>query len=218
MLWKGQLDADRYDVFDCTDGRVTYVHVDAFSVPVVRVAYRMRSVHLANNRLVVLHAGCFDYLPSLRYLGLSGNSLRVLERFTFAVNQRLEVVDLSNNQLVELRETFANLPRLRRLDLSGNDLTEFGREPFEELVTRAAKLGVLNIADNRFECGCDLKWLLKVNANPKLNIVDRTRKAGNSRTAYCTRRFENDTDKLTVKMLITSKNNEINKMNFDSCG
>lgn len=94
----------------------------------------LRELNLMNTGLTGLQVGAFDLTPNLRSLILANNRLVDIPQSTFAPLTRLETLVLGNTNLVGLNpEWFQNLQTLRSLNLQGNNLFELPAGIFEPL-------------------------------------------------------------------------------------
>uniref|UniRef100_A0A1A9UJ61 LRRCT domain-containing protein n=1 Tax=Glossina austeni TaxID=7395 RepID=A0A1A9UJ61_GLOAU len=78
-------------------------------------------VNLANNLLEFIEPEVFNHLDNIREVNLTNNLLRMLDPNTFASSYALEVLYVSNNQLIDFH--LANKSVSKTLNLSHNKLT-----------------------------------------------------------------------------------------------
>lgn len=109
---------------------------------------RLRTLHLAHNRLRSVQPGAFANASGalLRHLDLSSNHLVALEAGTFLeLAEGLEELLLFDNQLVRVEAALAPLAALRLLYLSHNRLPAFQLAP---TLRRHARLALLDLSHN----------------------------------------------------------------------
>jgi Leucine-rich repeat (LRR) protein len=93
----------------------------------------------------------FNTLHSLKKLDLSGNELTELRGDEMFKTQRIEELNLHNNHLYELDTRLVEqLPNLQTLHLAGNDFDEL-----PEMIILSQKLTDVTLAKNPFRCDCN---------------------------------------------------------------
>jgi len=130
------------------------------------------TLDLSNNNLKRLDKKTLENLSGLNKLFLANNRLSLSEN-NFENNQKLEVIDLSNNQLQYLTShVFDNLNRVERVNLNNNDLRSVDACIFANIhrnkLTR--KNTVINLNNNPIECDCALFYLNRFK-NYQLNLT-----------------------------------------------
>ncbi|XP_078398575.1 trophoblast glycoprotein [Cetorhinus maximus] len=108
-------------------------------------------------------------LPNLRRLQLAENDLFYLPARTFSRLPSLQHLELRNNSIVELKETFRNL-NLQTLDLSSNALKRLGNSTLSELNSQPNIR--VQLRDNPFVCDCGIEELLTWLQNTQ-KVLDR---------------------------------------------
>ena len=191
--------------------------MDALTVRSTIVSFRMQHVHLANNYITMVTPGTFDYLPALSLLDLSNNNLRVLKQNMFTMNQLLQRIYLYDNELVRIEESFDRVTGLEILDVSSNQLVDFGRVPYAGLLATGTKMRILNIANNRFECKCDLQWLLNATVNSQVNVVENIRKSGDANAVTCPVSEDSNGIGVTIDTLIKNTPSVEDKLRQNDC-
>lgn len=75
-------------------------------------------LYIFNYEVYKLPKEIFTKFINLKHLIVNGNHMQILEKDTFESGQHLEVLRLSNNDLIELESfVFKELPNLKTLDL-----------------------------------------------------------------------------------------------------
>jgi hypothetical protein len=132
----------------------------------------LHTLDLSNNNLKRLDKKTLEHLSGLSKLFLANNRLSLGEN-NFQNNHRLEVIDLSNNQLQYLTShVFDNLNRVEKVNLNNNDLRSIDACIFANIhknkLTR--KNTVINLNNNPIECDCALFYLNRFK-NYQLNLT-----------------------------------------------
>jgi Leucine-rich repeat (LRR) protein len=104
-------------------------------------------LHIFSNEVHYIPEEIFKEFPSLKNLIVNGNHLQIIERTTFRAAKLLEVLRLSNNELVELNAHIFNMQYLKTLDLGRNRLERIASEAFSGLVA----LERLYLSDNNLK-------------------------------------------------------------------
>uniref|UniRef100_A0A6P7G4Z3 Protein artichoke-like n=1 Tax=Diabrotica virgifera virgifera TaxID=50390 RepID=A0A6P7G4Z3_DIAVI len=106
----------------------------------------VRYVDLSKNSIKTVYSRDLAYLKDLRNINLGDNSIIVIERNSFALDN-LNIVDLSNNKLREIKNgTFVNITTLQEVYLDGNKIENIENDSFEYLpALRTVNLGDTDI-------------------------------------------------------------------------
>lgn len=110
----------------------------------------LEKLFLQNNSLTLLPSGIFEGLTDLIVLNLSRNAIstHLLSEQTFSGLARLQVLDLSWNQLSKIEaSTFAQLAQLRVLSLNNNHIHTVKSESFVQM----PRLNLLSLSFNKIE-------------------------------------------------------------------
>lgn len=128
----------------------------------------LKSLELTNNKISVLHDGCFNGLANLTELNLSYNNLtQIISRFFYGL-EKLSNLNLDGNYISFLvNETFTNLPSLSTLSIKHNNLLnvdglifarnlalDFSCNQLTFINTNritAENIALLNISNNQFK-------------------------------------------------------------------
>ncbi|XP_037937216.1 uncharacterized protein LOC119670863 [Teleopsis dalmanni] len=109
---------------------------------------------MSHNFIRELHSGIFNELIKLRSVVMNYNEIEVLENYLFVDLQFLSRVEFKNNRLKRIEiHAFGLLPTLSSVYLESNSLTVLPKEIF----TRATKLMHLSLAQNPWNCTCELR-------------------------------------------------------------
>ena len=105
-----------------------------------------RTLDLSYNRISRIETKSFRFLYRLEKLYLAGNLLTHLDFFRLSLLGRIEILDVSDNNIAQLVDpsVFAPLSKLEQLDLSDNSLGNLNAGVFNEL----RLLRVLRLARN----------------------------------------------------------------------
>ncbi|XP_069491510.1 leucine-rich repeat-containing protein 53 [Ambystoma mexicanum] len=112
---------------------------------------------LSNNALSSIDGAWFTPMKNLIRLQLNGNQLTNLTDNSFGSTSlyHLKNLDLSNNLISYIdKYTFLGLPQLQELDLARNNLKHISDAFFP-----LARLAVLNLDQNQWNCSCELQEL-----------------------------------------------------------
>ncbi|GCB65236.1 trophoblast glycoprotein [Scyliorhinus torazame] len=144
---------------DLSNNRISRLQAAAFGAAPLSLQELNLSRALLNGSVVEqlsesLQSGS---LSNLRQLQLAENDLFYLPARTFSRLPSLQHLELRNNSIVELRETFRNLT-LRTLDLSSNALKRLGNSTLSELASQPNIS--IKLRDNPFDCDCGIEELL----------------------------------------------------------
>uniref|UniRef100_A0A182S8H4 Leucine rich immune protein (Coil-less) n=1 Tax=Anopheles maculatus TaxID=74869 RepID=A0A182S8H4_9DIPT len=127
------------------------------------VALSIEDLYLSSNRLEHLDMSVFSALSNLVMLDLRYNNLARIVAERAISWPKLEIFDVSNNQLRALDLQWLSAPNLTRLLLNNNLL-----DKIPQRLRRFANLQLVGLGDNQF-AGIDLAPL---NGLPTLNTVD----------------------------------------------
>nr|XP_016998449.2 leucine-rich repeat-containing protein 24 [Drosophila takahashii] len=109
---------------------------------------------LSNNLLQDLLASVFDCLSKVRAILLNGNLIQTLRQGVFRNLKYLHKIELKRNRLVSIdAQAFVGVPLLSQIYLDNNELTKLRVESFQGL----NKLTALSLAENPWNCTCDLQ-------------------------------------------------------------
>ncbi|KAF2898786.1 hypothetical protein ILUMI_07389, partial [Ignelater luminosus] len=105
---------------------------------------------LTNNQIQTLNENVFSAYSTwdiyeIRELKLDQNNLTSVEAFIFMYLRKLQILDLSFNQLVSIGNVSYNLPLLNQLFLNNNNISELNDVLFEKLIN----LQILDISFNQ---------------------------------------------------------------------
>lgn len=104
----------------------------------------MKTLHLEQNAVSVIHEGGFNGLENLKDLNLSVNSIQQLSTNTFPLN-RLQMLDLSHNDINIIKGSpFRDLNSLNALNMTSNAITQLDEQTFVGL----GKLQALQLTNN----------------------------------------------------------------------
>lgn len=117
------------------------------------------------NQLRVLHPGTFTGLIKLRTLILNNNEIEALEDFLFENLTFLFKIEIKNNRLHYVGlQTFVNTGSVQNIFFDSNRLTVLKEDTFQNLI----KLKSLSLAENPWNCTCDLQQFQKYVINLNL--------------------------------------------------
>lgn len=149
------------------------------------------TLNLNNNPTLDISLGLFGSAPLLETLDLRNCGIDDLPTDMFLSLERIATINLSSNQITQLRENAIGIPQatLVSLDLSDNQLydmavgainidrliadtttlsfennefVELCDSTWDEMVTHLAEASI-NLAGNPLRCGCDMVWLFDGN-------------------------------------------------------
>ncbi|GAB6024276.1 TOLL-like receptor [Chamberlinius hualienensis] len=106
--------------------------------------YAISKLELYNNPLQILKNNSFCHLKNLTVLDLFNCSLNSIEADAFKFNNKLEKLDLNNNQLTEIPH-LGHLSSLKTLYINKNLITSIKNEDF----VNCDKLQILDLKNNR---------------------------------------------------------------------
>nr|XP_036232011.1 uncharacterized protein LOC106625404 [Bactrocera oleae]XP_036232013.1 uncharacterized protein LOC106625404 [Bactrocera oleae]XP_036232014.1 uncharacterized protein LOC106625404 [Bactrocera oleae] len=111
---------------------------------------------MSHNFIRELHVGTFSGLEKLRTLVMNHNEIEVLENYLFVDLPFLSRVEFKNNRLKQVEvHAFGQQPMLSAIYLEANALYVLRKETF----TRIPKLTHLSLAQNPWNCTCELQAL-----------------------------------------------------------
>ena len=96
--------------------------------------YPNRIADLNNMHLRYIEDNAFRFFRHIDFLILSNNKLTLLRKDTFAGLTNLKILDLSNNAINRIENSFDHLSDLKSLDLSHNLLKKLGPKDFFQLM------------------------------------------------------------------------------------
>jgi hypothetical protein len=146
----------------------THIILEKLKLPTLKTHDFMSRTRLIELRInasgvKIIQPLTFNTLQSLKKLDLSGNELTELRGDELFKTQRIEELDLHNNNLYELdSRNIEQLPNLQILHLSGN-----GFDELPEMITLSQKLTETTLSKNPFRCDCNWRrfrvqaWLIK---------------------------------------------------------
>ena len=123
----------------------------------------LKTVRLSKNRLgpslsADIKCLTFSTLTLLETLDLSKNAIEHLQEFAFKTNENLRILDLSHNAFVNSLPSLAYNRKLEVLDLSSNQLVGLPESTCSELleIKKSSVNFSVNIGENNdFQCNCD---------------------------------------------------------------
>lgn len=111
-------------------------------------------IDLSNNLMKILHPGVFTGLIKLRSVILNNNLLERLDDRLFDNLEFLHKIELKENRIHKISlNTFFNVSTLSQIYLDSNHLKTLRRESFHSI----EKLTSLSLAENMWNCTCDLR-------------------------------------------------------------
>nr|XP_022294216.1 toll-like receptor Tollo isoform X2 [Crassostrea virginica] len=136
---------------DLSFNQVKTIHVDAFD------GLKHLSEFNIHHNLLKTISKAFLVLSSLKIVDLSFNMLMELQNGIFP--DHVENIDLSYNRIGNISEyAIRNHQYLRRLSLKGNKLTTLSKNALS-IPRNLNKPTMAYLADNPFNCDCNLIWL-----------------------------------------------------------
>lgn len=117
---------------------------------------------LSDNKIKAIPGNSFEKLIQLNELRLSKNKLEKLE-LNFNEGNNLQLLDVSNNHIVDIDNELLRLKKLSKLDLSGNTIGSFGKDTFKRL----NNLKELRLANNKLASAA-----LHFDTENSLNLLD----------------------------------------------
>ncbi|XP_006862425.1 PREDICTED: toll-like receptor 12-like [Chrysochloris asiatica] len=132
--------------------------------------HSLKSLDLGNNYLTDLPPGFLAAMPRLQILNLTTNQLKIVMLCMNGAGAEsgLWVLDLSNNQLKSIHpDTFSCLPHLRELLLQENQLSHLDDQMYQGL----KRLETLNLSGNQL-AALGENWLASLPALTTLNLLD----------------------------------------------
>ena len=102
-----------------------------------RFVYKIEELILSKNFITHIEWNTFFYMQALRYLDLSSNFLRSIDKRLFVSNEQnsnITILDISNNNLTDIAiDTFKPLVKLKVLKMNENLLKKIDERMFEHL-------------------------------------------------------------------------------------
>ncbi len=126
---------------------------------------KLTSINLSDNKISKLGSNAFNNLPNLTNLVLKNNLITKLDDNSLTIanteNQKI-TVDLSNNKLTEksfTKSTFIREDNISiELILDNNTITTLPEDSFKNFL--ANNKNQLSLNNNKFNCDCNMKWIL----------------------------------------------------------
>lgn len=117
------------------------------SFTIDRMAHDFKCLIFVDSSVYEIPSTIFLTLKShITHLYANHVNMNELRRISFPFGQKLQVVNLSGNQIKAIRETvFYNAPNLELLDLSDNQIAEFSANAFDKLQA----LKILDLSRNQ---------------------------------------------------------------------
>eukprot|EP00058_Branchiostoma_floridae_P009005 XP_002594493.1 hypothetical protein BRAFLDRAFT_87685 [Branchiostoma floridae] len=150
------------EYLELSNNKISKIHSGAFKKLV-----KLRSLLLADllslrgSQLSSVPVKALRRLRHLKTLILTGLPIKRLMRNSFKKLPKLEELYLNNMELISVSASaFYGLKRLKILDLSKNKLTTLYRDCFG--TSSVPSLQVFNLADNDWNCNCELQWLMEI--------------------------------------------------------
>ena len=118
-----------------------------------------------NTNLRVIQTSTFSYLPQLKVINLTENSIKAIEQRAFGTRIRTVIANPKNISSISVTELGAasSLPQLTVLDLSHNSLQSLPRQDILELSN--ASLRYLYLDGNPWNCSCEMAWIVELNTS-----------------------------------------------------
>ncbi|KAJ8921672.1 hypothetical protein NQ315_010581 [Exocentrus adspersus] len=136
----------------------------------------LTALYLDNNEIHKIEANMFKYVPKLRILHLSRNSISYLPEGLFQNLSNLQQLHLWKNELTTVnRNIFTGLKQLKSLELSSNKIVSIDDDTFADLVElvnislRSNNLQIVN--SNIFQNNKALEGI-RLGHNPNLTLSD----------------------------------------------
>ncbi|XP_017102686.2 leucine-rich repeat-containing protein 24 [Drosophila bipectinata] len=132
-----------------TNGTLRRIHPQSFTQLNILI-----ELDLSNNKIEDLLPNVFDPLCKVRSLVFNGNLLQRIQQGVFHNLKYLHKIELKHNRLISIEiQAFVGVPLLSQIYLDGNELTLLRKETFKNLT----KLSTLSLAQNPWNCTCDLQ-------------------------------------------------------------
>ncbi|KAM4609451.1 toll-like receptor 7 [Polymixia lowei] len=120
---------------------------------------KLAELYITDNNLKSFVWGDLEYLPSLRVLDLSGNSLTKVPHMLSNCTKSLKKLILNKNQIWTLSPNFLkDAYSLKYLDLSFNRIRHIEQSSLPEDITE--RMDMLLLDNNRFLCICNATWFV----------------------------------------------------------
>ena len=118
-----------------------------------------------NTNLRVIPTTTFSYLPQLKVINLTENSIKAIEQRAFGTRVRTVIANPKNISSISVTELGAasSLPQLTVLDLSHNSLQSLPRQDILELSN--GSLRYLYLEGNPWNCSCEMAWIVELNTS-----------------------------------------------------
>lgn len=132
----------------------------------------LNSLFLDRCQISSLESGSFSNLTSLTQLSLSSNNFTSIPGGTFVNLSSLVILSLGGSHVQTIEDTFEGANPNIQILLQDNQLTTLPEATWRPLVERMMSTpltqGVIDVANNRLDCGCDVKWLIVDLQAPKV--------------------------------------------------
>ncbi|KAK6473815.1 SLIT and NTRK-like protein 4 [Huso huso] len=127
----------------------------------------LKQLHLNNNELKMLQADTFQGIENLEYLQADYNLIKFIERGAFNKLHKLKVLILNDNLISSLPDNIFRFASLTHLDIRGNRIQKV---PYIGVLEHIGRIVELQLADNPWNCTCDLLPLKAWLENMPYNI------------------------------------------------
>ncbi|KAL1434236.1 hypothetical protein MTO96_011876 [Rhipicephalus appendiculatus] len=135
-----------------SDNKIQWVGRNAF-----RGLVTLDKLLLQDNLLLALN-GSARNLPKLRYVDASNNAIQSLKNGEFANDDRLATIQLTANNISEVRGAFTGVQNLVGLYLRRNQVELLRRSDFDKVLKK--KLTII-LDENPLLCDCRMSWLVR---------------------------------------------------------
>jgi serine/threonine protein kinase len=120
----------------------------------------LHHIDLSENMIEHLHKLAFKPLQHIRTISVANNSIQKI-RLEFMESNHVRLINISHNKLTDVDpDTFQHVPRLEVLDLSYNNLKTL---PWDNISQQLSSLEKLDLTGNPWNCSCEMKNILKLN-------------------------------------------------------
>ncbi|KFM81295.1 Slit-like protein, partial [Stegodyphus mimosarum] len=153
--------SDQNSFLDCLQ-RLKYLKITRGNLPYIRQDFfskmpELRELILPFNRIIRIERQVFTAatFPKLEVLDLSHNGLLDVKNLFTNSEMKITFLDLSYNQIKSL-SNFKKLPNLKKLLLRSNDLIELSAADWQ---TAPKTLRYIDFTENELNCDCNFKWV-----------------------------------------------------------